>query len=157
MCKHISPFRLVCHADSIYHLKEGSLGQQISELELIANELKSCLDASSCSFNKADEIKLMAKNVLQNASKVTLQPCESGESYFIGVSTFGPDLMSIGGWVPVKNFHENQKYIGTFGPPFFLLFAKNPEILLFLSLLFWIFKSIFENFCDFFEKILSVK
>ena len=74
-----------------------------------------------------------------------------------GVSTFGSDPMSIDGWVPVKNFHENQKYIGTFGPPFFLLFAKNPEILLFLSLLFWIFKNIFENFCDFFEKILSVK
>ena len=83
MERHIISFcfyiRLICHADSIFHLKEGSLGQQVAELELIANELKSCLEAGECKLNSSEEIEMMSANVLQNASKVSTQPCESGK------------------------------------------------------------------------------
>ena len=58
--------------------------------------------------------------------------------------------MSIGGWVHVKNFHENQKYIGTFGPPFSLFFAKDLEIVIFVTFL--DFQKKFLNFLQFFRK-----
>jgi len=73
---------LTCHADSIYHLKDGSLTHQIAELELVCGELKSCLEASDCTLNKNEEIKMMARNVLHNAANISHQPCESSTLSF---------------------------------------------------------------------------
>jgi len=74
---------LTCHAEGIFHLKEGSLSQQMAELELISSELESCLQASRGTSIKSEEMKLKAKNVLENVSHISLQPCESGSMSFV--------------------------------------------------------------------------
>ena len=57
-------YRLACHADSIYHLKEGSLNQQMTELQQLHQCLKQQQEKDS--------------EVLEHVEHVSFQPCEGG-------------------------------------------------------------------------------
>jgi len=71
--KHVNTLQcrvkwLTSHGQTICHLKEGSLNQQIAELEHLLAELKGGLE-EGC-------------NISVSSSGVSLQPCESGELKF---------------------------------------------------------------------------